>query len=112
MAEGTYYIAVQAIDAGGLGGAWSDDAVYQHKKYAADFSISHSEMTTADTLQLAARKIDGATYKWDIADGTIISGEGNRIDVTFSSYGEREIGLTITLADGSTLTAGTRPSMC
>ena len=108
MAEGTYYIAVQAIDAGGLGGAWSDDAVYQHKKYAADFSISHSEMTTADTLQLAARKIDGATYKWDIADGTIISGEGNRIDVTFSSYGEREIGLTITLADGSTLTAGTK----
>ena len=105
MAEGTYYIAVQAIDAGGLGGAWSDDAVYQHKKYAADFSISHSEMTTADTLQLAARKINGATYKWDIADGTVIGGEGNRIDVTFSSYGEREIGLTITLADGSTLTA-------
>lgn len=108
MAEGTYYIAVQAIDAGGLGGAWSDDAVYQHKKAAADFSISHSEMTTADTLQLAARKIDGAAYKWDIADGTIISGEGNRIDVTFSSYGEREIGLTITLADGSTLTADTK----
>ena len=108
MAEGTYYIAVQAVDAGGLGGAWSDEAVYQHKKYAADFSISHSEMTTADTLQLAARKIDGATYKWDIADGTIISGEGNRIDVTFSSYGEREIGLTITLADGSTLTADTK----
>ena len=105
MAEGTYYIAVQAIDAGGLGGAWSDDAVYQHKKAAADFSISHSEMTTADTLQLAARKIDGATYKWDIADGTVIGDEGNRIDVTFSSYGEREIGLTITLADGSTLTA-------
>lgn len=108
MAEGTYYIAVQAIDAGGLGGAWSDDAVYQHKKAAADFSISHSEMTTADTLQLAARKIDGATYKWDIADGTVISEEGNRIDVTFSSYGEREIGLTITLADGSTLTADTK----
>ena len=108
MAEGTYYIAVQAVDAGGLGGAWSDDAVYQHKKAAADFSISHSEMTTADTLQLAARKIDGATYKWDIADGTVISEEGNRIDVTFSSYGEREIGLTITLADGSTLTADTK----
>lgn len=108
MEEGTYYIAVQAIDAGGLGGAWSDDAVYQHKKAAADFSISHSEMTTADTLQLAARKIDGATYKWDIADGTVISGEGNRIDVTFSSYGEREIGLSITLADGSTLTADTK----
>ena len=105
MDEGTYYIAVQAIDAGGLGGAWSDDAVYQHKKAVADFSISHSEMTTADTLQLAARKIDGATYKWDIADGTVISGEGNRIGVTFNSYGEREIGLTITLADGSTLTA-------
>lgn len=108
MAEGTYYIAVQAIDAGGLGGAWSDDAVYQHKKAAADFSISHSEMTTADTLQLAARKIDGATYKWDIADGTVIGGEGNRIDVTFGSYGEREIGLAITLADGSTLTADTK----
>ena len=105
MDEGTYYIAVQAIDAGGLGGAWSDDAVYQHKKAVADFSISHSEMTTADTLQLAARRIDGATYKWDIADGTVISGEGNRIGVTFNSYGEREIGLTITLADGSTLTA-------
>ena len=105
MDEGTYYIAVQAIDAGGLGGAWSDDAVYQHKKAVADFSISHSEMTTADTLQLAARRIDGATYKWDIADGTVVSGEGNRIGVTFNSYGEREIGLTITLADGSTLTA-------
>ena len=105
MDEGTYYISVQAIDAGGLGGAWSDDAVYKHKKAVADFSISHSEMTTADTLQLAARKIDGATYKWDIADGTVVSGEGNRIGVTFSSYGEREIGLTITLADGSTLTA-------
>lgn len=108
MAEGTYYIAVQAVDAGGLGGAWSDEAVYQHKKYVADFSISHSEMTTADTLQLAARRIDGATYKWDIADGTVIGGEGNRIDVTFSSYGEREIGLAITLADGSTLTADTK----
>ena len=105
MEEGTYYIAVQAIDAGGLGSAWSDEAVYQHKKAEADFSISHSEMTTADTLQLAARKIDGATYKWDVADGTIISAEGNRAEVVFYSYGERKIGLTTTLADGSVLTA-------
>ncbi len=109
MDEGTYYIAVQAIDAAGLGGAWSDEAVYNHKKATADFSISHSEMCTADTLQLMARKIDGATYKWNVGDGIIISEDDNRAEVTFSSYGERKIGLTVTLADGGTLTAESKP---
>lgn len=105
MAEGTYYIAVQAIDAAGLGGAWSSEAIYNHRITSAEFSISHCEMTTSDTLRLAARKIDGAIYKWNTADGTVINNDGNRAEVAFSSYGEREIGLTITLADGSTLTA-------
>lgn len=31
---GKYYISVQAIDAGGLGGVWSDECVYEHKQTA------------------------------------------------------------------------------
>ena len=31
LSEGKYYIAIQAIDAGGLGGPWSDELVYEHK---------------------------------------------------------------------------------
>lgn len=49
---GKYYISVQAIDAGGLGGAWSDDCVYEHKQTAPSIAQLPVNITAADTLQL------------------------------------------------------------
>ena len=50
---GQYYIAVQAIDAGNMGGEWSDEFVYNHQQIAAPV-IAHipSAYSTVDTISL------------------------------------------------------------
>lgn len=75
---GKYYISVQAIDAGGLGGAWSDDCVYEHKQTAPSIAQLPVNITAADTLQLRVNnpRFD-AKYTWNVKNGTLISQSNN-----------------------------------
>lgn len=75
---GKYYISVQAIDAGGLGGAWSDDCVYEHKQTAPSIAQLPVNITAADTLQLRVNNPRSeAKYTWNVENGTIISQSNN-----------------------------------
>lgn len=75
---GKYYISVQAIDAGGLGGAWSDDCVYEHKQFAPSIAQLPVNITAADTLQLRVNHPrSDAKYLWNVENGTIISQSNN-----------------------------------
>lgn len=75
---GKYYISVQAIDAGGLGGAWSDDCVYEHKQFAPSIAQLPVNITAADTLQLRVNNPrSDAKYSWNVENGTIISQSNN-----------------------------------
>lgn len=71
---GQYYIAVQAIDAGNMGGEWSDEFVYNHQQIAAPV-IAHipSAYSTVDTISLRVQNsMEDATYTWNIPHGKII----------------------------------------
>lgn len=75
---GKYYISLQAIDAGGLGGAWSDDCVYEHKQTAPSIAQLPVNITAADTLQLRVNNPrSDAKYSWNVENGTIISQSNN-----------------------------------
>lgn len=75
---GKYYISVQAIDAGGLGGAWSDECVYEHKQTAPSIAQLPVNITAADTLQLRVNNPRSeAKYTWNVENGTIISQSTN-----------------------------------
>lgn len=75
---GKYYISVQAIDAGGLGGAWSDDCVYEHKQTAPSIAQLPVNITAADTLQLRVNNPrSDAKYSWNVENATIISQSNN-----------------------------------
>ena len=75
---GKYYISVQAIDAGGLGGAWSDDCVYEHKQTAPSIAQLPVNITAADTLQLRVNNPrSDAKYTWNVENGTLISQSNN-----------------------------------
>lgn len=75
---GKYYISVQAIDAGGLGGAWSDECVYEHKQTAPSIAQLPVNITAADTLQLRVNNPRSeAKYTWNVENGTIISQSNN-----------------------------------
>ncbi|WP_308226275.1 hypothetical protein [uncultured Prevotella sp.] len=75
---GKYYISVQAIDAGGLGGVWSDECVYEHKQTAPSTAQLPVNITAADTLQLRVNNPrSDAKYSWNVENGTIISQSNN-----------------------------------
>lgn len=75
---GKYYISVQAIDAGGLGGAWSDECVYEHKQTAPSIAQLPVNITATDTLQLRVNNPrSDAKYSWNVENGTIISQSNN-----------------------------------
>lgn len=75
---GKYYISVQAIDAGGMGGAWSDECVYEHKQTAPSIAQLPANVTAADTLQLRVNNPrPEAKYSWNVESGTVISQNGN-----------------------------------
>lgn len=53
LTEGKYYIAVQAVDAGNMGGEWSDEFVYEHQQVAVPTIMPiPSTYCTADTIAL------------------------------------------------------------
>ncbi|MBR6191603.1 MAG: leucine-rich repeat domain-containing protein, partial [Prevotella sp.] len=106
LKPGKYYISVQAIDAGGRGGAWSDDFVYEHQ-LAAPAIVSNftHHMSTADTIRLSVKApIDGAEYKWTVSEGRQIEDDGNDVRFVFEHDGKHTVNLAMNY-DGRTLNA-------
>ena len=106
LKPGKYYISVQAIDAGGRGGAWSDDFVYEHQ-LAAPAIVSNftHHMSTADTIRLSVKApVDGAEYKWSVSEGRQIENDGLDTRFVFEHDGKHTVNLAMTY-DGRTLNA-------
>jgi len=106
LKPGIYYISVQAIDAGGRGGEWSDDFEYEHQ-VAAPVIVSNyiNQMPTADTLQLNVKTpIDGATYQWTLSEGKILKTDGSYAECIFEHDGPHTVSLAMTV-DGRTMNA-------
>lgn len=100
LSEGKYYIAIQAIDAGGLGGPWSDELVYDHKLSAPAINNLSEGYCTSDTITLTVQNPrNDATYEWSLSNGTVISqnDNGSIVQVIFENAGEQKVGLTMTL---------------
>lgn len=98
LKPGKYYISVQAIDAGGLGGQFSDELEYEHQIYAPKFYVSANELSTADTLEVYVKNtIPGASYEWITSEGKIIEKTDNKAKVVFYQSGIHELNLTTTL---------------
>lgn len=102
LSEGKYYIAIQAIDAGGLGGPWSDELVYDHKLSAPAINNLSEGYCTSDTITLTVQNPrNDATYEWSLSNGTVISqnDNGSIVQVIFENAGEQKVGLTMTLGE-------------
>lgn len=98
LKPGTYYIAVQAIDAGGLGGAFSDEFVYEHKPSAPSFSANMSSLSTGDTLIVnLMAPIITATYEWTLSEGEILKQNEKGAEIQFHEMGEHTVALTMIL---------------
>lgn len=102
LSEGKYYIAIQAIDAGGLGGPWSDELVYDHKLSAPAINNLSEGYCTSDTITLTVQNPrNDATYEWSLSNGTVISqnDNGSIVQVIFENAGEQSIGLAMSLGE-------------
>lgn len=104
---GTYYIAVQAIDAGGLGGPWSDELVYEHKQTLPVIALPTTNIISGDTVRLnVVTPRSSATYTWRVDNATLIeqSANGDVAYFVFNRAGLQNIGLQMT-SDGKTYDA-------
>ena len=106
LKPGKYYISVQAIDAGGRGGAWSDDFVYEHQLAAPVIVSNYTQhMSTADTIRLSVKApVEGAEYKWSVSEGRQIEDDGNDVRFVFEHDGKHTVNLAMNY-DGRTLNA-------
>lgn len=87
LPEGRYYIAVQAVDAGCRGGAWSDELVYDHK-VTVPVMRKLAGGCTSDTLTLAVQNpSEIATYEWHLDKGSIISQNDNG-SIAYAQFNE------------------------
>ena len=97
LTEGQYYIAVQAVDAGNMGGEWSDEFVYEHQQVAAPVIMPIPfTYCTADTIALRVQNgRKDATYTWNIPHGKVISASDNNdnVNVVFDKAGELSVGV-------------------
>lgn len=99
LKPGKYYISVQAIDAGGLGGQFSDELEYEHQISAPKIYVSANELSTADTLEVYIKNtIPGASYEWITSEGEIRDKTDNGAKVVFYQSGVHELSLIMTLA--------------
>lgn len=102
LSEGKYYIAIQAIDASGLGGPWSDEFVYDHKTALPVINKLSDGYCTSDTITMTVQNPNiNATYEWNISNGTIISqnDNGSIVDVLFDRGGEQNVTVNMTLGN-------------
>lgn len=98
LKPGKYYIAVQAIDGGGLGGQFSEELEYDHRFIAPKFYVSAYQLSTADTLEVYVKNtIAGATYEWSTSEGKIIEKTDSKAKVLFCQAGIHELNLTISI---------------
>lgn len=97
LTEGKYYIAVQAVDAGNMGGEWSDELVYEHQQVAVPVIMPiPSTYCTADTIALRVQNgRKDATYTWNIPHGKVISASDNNdnVNVVFDKAGDLSVGV-------------------
>lgn len=101
LTPGKYYIAVQAIDGGGLGGQFSDELVYEHQMLDPKFYVSTNQLSTADTLEVYVKNtVLGATYEWTISEGEMIDRKDNGAKIVFHQAGSHQISLT-TIYEGN-----------
>lgn len=106
--KGTYYMAVQAIDANGLGGAWSDEVTFDYPGLSASFQASTYHMNVMDTLTFftVADYNASNTYTWDYGEGgREVSREGNRWQVVYDYAGRKTVSLSVIDADGMMATS-------
>lgn len=100
LSEGKYYIAIQAVDASGLGGPWSDELVYDHKISAPTINKLADGYCTADTITITIQNpVSTATYEWNLSNGNIVSQNenGSIIQAVFERAGEQTVTASITL---------------
>ena len=96
---GKYYISVQAIDAGGLGGAWSDETVYDHKLITPIMETVSPITTTADTLQVSVRNAKAdAKYTWYVEQGSIIEQSTNGDVAKIQFHGAGKLNLYVQMS--------------
>lgn len=100
LSEGKYYIAIQAVDASGLGGPWSDELVYDHKISAPSINKLPDGYCTADTITITIQNpVSTATYEWSLSNGSIISQNenGSIIQAVFERAGEQTVTASMTI---------------
>lgn len=101
LVEGKYYIAIQAVDASGLGGEWSDELVYDHKLSAPVItSMASNVYCTSDTVTLSVQNpVAAAAYEWTIDNGDIIGQNDNAsmVKVRFREAGTRKLSVSMML---------------
>lgn len=90
--EGTYYMAVQAINPNGIGSAWSEEILFENHLISTEFTASANELSTADTLHVSpiyAR--EGGNYQYKLyPDGRVVNQTTNgTADIVFDSYGTK-----------------------
>lgn len=106
LVEGKYYIAIQAVDASGLGGEWSDELVYDHKLSAPVItSMASNVYCTADTVTLSVQNpVAAAAYEWTIDNGDIIGQNDNAsmVKVRFREAGTRKFSVSMMLGGKTT----------
>lgn len=104
--EGTYYMAVQAINPNGIGSAWSEEILFENHLISTEFTASANELSTADTLHVSpiyAR--EGGNYQYKLyPDGRVVNLTTNgTADIVFDSYGTKTVTLSL---DGHTFSQG------
>lgn len=100
LSEGKYYIAIQAVDASGLGSPWSDEFVYDHKISAPSINKLSDGYCTTDTITITIQNpVSSATYEWSLSNGSIISQNknGSIIHAVFERAGEQTVTASMTI---------------
>lgn len=97
-ATGNYYFAVQAVDAHGRGGAWSDETVFNLTQISSEFNLPYTQTTTVDTLSLVLKAPihNDYTYNWSFGDDAeLISEENGTWKILYNSAGLKTISLQV-----------------
>lgn len=106
LVEGKYYIAIQAVDASGLGGEWSDELVYDHKLSAPVItSMASNVYCTSDTVTLSVQNpVAAAAYEWTIDNGDVIGQNDNAstVKAIFREAGTRKFSVSMMLGGKTT----------
>ena len=100
---GTYYVSVQAIDAGGLGGLWSDEVIYEHTSPSVPvISTEKHRTTTVDSITVVASGYydEQTQYQWSVSNGKVISQDRNQAVVCFNMAGSQQVMLTTVRGEG------------